>query len=317
MFNPACHTHSPKAGQGMNVSMMDSYNLAWKLAHTIHGLSPIPQPNNNESEQGIPTSVLNTFEHERLTVARQLIEFDSKFSSMFSGQIGAEESVEGLTHEEFLKVFSDGSGFTSGCGVEYAPSIIVDQSSNTETITRDGATSSVNGDAYLSGVLRPGRRLLDTVVRRYADANLRHLHDDFLSTGRYRILVFTTHDLVNRQKDTVNGFRPSISAQALETICRDIIPAYPKDTIELVALHPFHTRDFEWDQMPSCLKEFVEMTFHGPMGPAPLYEIYGVDQSIGAVVTVRPDGYVGAVKSLADAKSLGAYFDNCLVRVDA
>ncbi|KAK9241474.1 FAD-binding monooxygenase, partial [Lipomyces tetrasporus] len=31
----ACHTHSPKAGQGMNVSMMDTYNLGWKLAHVI------------------------------------------------------------------------------------------------------------------------------------------------------------------------------------------------------------------------------------------------------------------------------------------
>src|SRR5499425_1551725 len=28
----ACHTHSPKAGQGMNVSMQDAFNLGWKLA---------------------------------------------------------------------------------------------------------------------------------------------------------------------------------------------------------------------------------------------------------------------------------------------
>lgn len=317
MSNVACHTHSPKAGQGMNVSMMDSYNLAWKLAHTLHGLSPKPQTTNNVSEQNTPTSVLNTFEHERLTVARQLIEFDSKFSSMFSGQIGAEESVEGLTHEEFLKVFSDGSGFTSGCGVEYAPSIIVDQSSDPEEIAHVDAINSVKKDAYLSGVLRPGRRLLDTPVRRYADANLRHLHDDFLSTGRYRILVFTTHDLVDREKETIDKAKRSISVQALETICHDIIPAYPKDTIELIALHPFHTRDFEWDQIPSCLKEFAEMTFHGPTGPVPFYEVYGVLQSRGAVVAVRPDGYVGAVKSLADAKNLGNYFDNCLVRVNS
>ncbi|KAK4046930.1 hypothetical protein OIV83_005721 [Microbotryomycetes sp. JL201] len=27
----ACHTHSPKAGQGMNTSMQDTFNLAWKL----------------------------------------------------------------------------------------------------------------------------------------------------------------------------------------------------------------------------------------------------------------------------------------------
>ena len=33
----ACHTHSPKAGQGMNVSMQDGFNLGWKLASVIRG----------------------------------------------------------------------------------------------------------------------------------------------------------------------------------------------------------------------------------------------------------------------------------------
>ncbi len=33
----ACHTHSPKAGQGMNVSMQDGFNLGWKLASVLRG----------------------------------------------------------------------------------------------------------------------------------------------------------------------------------------------------------------------------------------------------------------------------------------
>lgn len=33
----ACHTHSPKAGQGMNVSMQDTFNLGWKLAAVLRG----------------------------------------------------------------------------------------------------------------------------------------------------------------------------------------------------------------------------------------------------------------------------------------
>jgi len=33
----ACHTHSPKAGQGMNISMQDSFNLGWKLAAVLRG----------------------------------------------------------------------------------------------------------------------------------------------------------------------------------------------------------------------------------------------------------------------------------------
>jgi phenol 2-monooxygenase len=36
----ACHTHSAKAGQGMNVSMQDGFNLGWKLGHVLDGRSP-------------------------------------------------------------------------------------------------------------------------------------------------------------------------------------------------------------------------------------------------------------------------------------
>jgi 2-polyprenyl-6-methoxyphenol hydroxylase-like FAD-dependent oxidoreductase len=57
----ACHTHSPKAGQGMNVSMMDSYNLSWKLVHSINGLI--------RNSQGDVDKVLDTYEFERQTVA--------------------------------------------------------------------------------------------------------------------------------------------------------------------------------------------------------------------------------------------------------
>jgi len=35
----ACHTHSLKAGQGMNVSMRDTFNLGWKLAAVLQGQS--------------------------------------------------------------------------------------------------------------------------------------------------------------------------------------------------------------------------------------------------------------------------------------
>ncbi|KAG8688805.1 hypothetical protein FRC08_011252 [Ceratobasidium sp. 394] len=33
----ACHTHSPKAGQGMNASMNDTHNLVWKLTQVLRG----------------------------------------------------------------------------------------------------------------------------------------------------------------------------------------------------------------------------------------------------------------------------------------
>jgi phenol 2-monooxygenase len=91
---------------------------------------------------------LASFEYERLTVARQLIDFDSKFSSMFSGQIGADDpKLEGLTHEQFLKVFSDGGGFTSGCGIEYPEGLLIESAKSL-------SQNPCHGDDYLNGTLK-------------------------------------------------------------------------------------------------------------------------------------------------------------------
>ena len=145
----------------MNVSMMDSYNLAWKLVYSLNGLTPQAGRTGDK--------VLDTFQTERLTVAQQLIAFDKKFSSMFSGKIGSDEDKEGgLTHEQFLEVFSTGNGFTSGCGIEYPENLLV------EKIVSKGL---IEGTDYLSGVLRPGRRLLNVKAKRHADGYRRDLQD--------------------------------------------------------------------------------------------------------------------------------------------
>src|SRR5262245_46971685 len=54
----ACHTHSPKAGQGMNVSMQDAFNLGWKLASVLRGRCP--------------PEILHTYSAERQAIAKEL-----------------------------------------------------------------------------------------------------------------------------------------------------------------------------------------------------------------------------------------------------
>lgn len=310
----ACHTHSPKAGQGMNVSMMDSYNLAWKLVHTLHGLSPDSS-----------NSVLSSFSLERLTVAKQLIEFDTQFSSMFSGAIGGaagaakDDAASGLTHEEFLQVFRNGNGFTSGCGIEYPESLLT-RVSELGQQGQDERTSPIdaNGD-YLNGCLKPGRRLADTIVRRFADANPRHLQDDFPSTGCFRILVFSSTDVLN---NPLQGR----TAQALSYISESIIALFPSGLVQMTVLHPFKMHQFEWTDVPSQIRKHAEMRFHGvgvglddahkdrtdePRGED-VYGIYGVDREAGAAVVIRPDGYVGVVCRLEDSNVLEEYLRGVL-----
>ena len=66
----ACHTHSAKAGQGMNVSMNDTWNLGWKLASVLQGRAK--------------PELLHTYSDERQKIAKQLIDFDREFAKMFS-----------------------------------------------------------------------------------------------------------------------------------------------------------------------------------------------------------------------------------------
>ncbi|KAJ5688962.1 hypothetical protein N7462_003354 [Penicillium macrosclerotiorum] len=283
----ACHTHSPKAGQGMNVSMMDSYNLAWKLIYHVNGL--VPQP----TGAGTSNALLESYQTERHEVARQLIEFDRKFSTMFSGKIGA---TEGLSQEEFQQAFKLGNGFTSGCGVEYPQgTFVVRDDLNDEAYP-------VKGADYLSGILRPGRRLLNVQVLRHADGAKRNIHDDILSTGRFRILCLASNDLLDRN---------SASAQALEAIAL-LAAKFPVSVIEQIVLHPSLHRHFEWDDIPACVKQHAEMRFHDGSALDDAYSIYGVDPARGALAVIRPDGYVGVVARLEDIARVEEYLKQCI-----
>ena len=177
----------------MNVSMMDSYNLAWKLVHSIHGLTP-------STASGVPDPVLETFELERVDIARQLIDFDTKFSHMFSGKISSEDpSKPGLTHDEFLRVFSEGSGFTSGCGLQYHPSRIVKPSE-----TSSGAAARGPSENLEHGYITPGKRLLNVELKRYADGSTRQLHDGkFSADTRGRTSKSTQSNLTRSNRNRI------------------------------------------------------------------------------------------------------------------
>lgn len=110
----ASHTHSPKAAQGMNTSMHDSLNLAWKLNFAVRGLAK-PQ-------------LLETYEHERRKVAQDLISFDYEHASAFH-----EGDPEALA-QNFLKNIR----FISGVGAEYMSNVL-NQPSPQQSILRAGS----------------------------------------------------------------------------------------------------------------------------------------------------------------------------------
>lgn len=96
----ASHTHSPKAAQGMNTSMHDSWNLAWKLNFSVRGLAK-------------PT-LLASYEDERKKIAEDLINFDYEHAQAFHDGDPAALAAN----------FTKNVAFISGYGVSYQENVL-------------------------------------------------------------------------------------------------------------------------------------------------------------------------------------------------
>lgn len=65
-----------------------------------------------------------------------------------------------------------------------------------------------------------------------------------------------------------------------------------------------------WSDLPPALKKHSEMSFYSGYALDDVYGVYGVDENEGAVVVVRPDGYVGVVAALGDVQAVEGYLGN-------
>ncbi|KAK3324784.1 phenol hydroxylase [Cercophora scortea] len=294
----AVHTHSPKAGQGMNVSMQDTFNLGWKIALVAKGIAP--------------RSILPTYESERRRVAQDLIDFDHRFAALFSGRPAKDVmDAEGVSMEEFKDAFLKGNLFASGLIVEYAAGCLV----------ADGTSGEAK---KLASGLPLGMRFNSFKVLNQACARPWHFQERLKADGRFRVVLFAGNVLNEEQKGRVQRFCQAIDApesflhtsgtldggkRAVEVLT--IHSAKRVDT-ELLrdfpdVLHPFD-EDKGWDYN----KVFVDdVSYHEGFGDA--YKGYGVDPERGCVVAVRPDQYVGWVGELEDVEGLQKYFEGCLV----
>lgn len=147
----ASHTHSPKAAQGMNTSMHDSWNLSWKLNLAVRGLAK--------------PELLESYEEERRKIALDLVNFDYEHAN----QIAGGDAVA------LAKNFKANVRFISGIGAEY------DDSSINRADLSDGPPPV--GDA------RPGCLLPPAKVTRYIDSNPVDVQLDIPMLGQFRIFL--------------------------------------------------------------------------------------------------------------------------------
>ncbi|KAI2776518.1 putative phenol 2-monooxygenase [Daldinia loculata] len=315
----AVHTHSPKAGQGMNVSMHDTYNLGWKVALVAKGIAK--------------PSILSTYQTERRAIARDLIDFDHRFSRLFSGRPAKDVmDAEGVSMDEFKDTFLKGNLFASGLIVNYGPSNLVMKAvDGPEKGELSGSTpTSISADTFakkqaLATGLPVGMRFNSFKVVNQSDARPWHFQEKLKSDGRFRVVLFAGNILNPLQKNRVEQFCEALGAP--NSFFRTFNPTSPPldMVIEVLTIHSAKrtetdlVRDFPeilhpfnphtgWDYD----KVFVDdASYHEGVGDA--YMKYGVDKERGCVVVARPDQYVGWVGDLEDFDDLQRYFEGCLV----
>jgi phenol 2-monooxygenase len=256
----ACHTHSPKAGQGMNVSMQDAFNLGWKLAAVLLGRSG--------------PALLQTYSDERQSVARELIDFDRTWARMFGA------SVEDVAPEEFRRRFAAGGRYTAGVATRYRPSMITSKAAY----------------QHLATGLPVGERFHSAPVVRLADARPMQLGHVAEADGRWRLYVFSGPS----GPAGVEALEPLIARRTLPGAdidsvidARLVIQANFRDvrleTLPALALPR---------KGPLGLIDY-EKTFCVDQRPGnDIYELRGIDRAAGCLVLVRPDQYVADVLPL-------------------
>jgi 2-polyprenyl-6-methoxyphenol hydroxylase-like FAD-dependent oxidoreductase len=313
----SCHTHSPKAGQGMNTAFLDAVNLAWKIHYIEAGFAK--------------RSILNTYESERKLIAENLLNFDAKYAKLFStrlpsaGEVGAAATTEcdknPAEENEFIKTFKASCEFTSGYGVAY-----------NENTFNWGTSHSARSPLFLATdkgtKLRTGRILIPATVTRVVDANVVHLEQEIPFNGSYRVYVFagtpsiTKHALIDFEKGLAkkSSFYSSFLRSDIETVSYHERHNPHSHFFTLCTIFNSPRAKIEISEaVPPTLARYKDHVYADdvvdwrvPDAKAAAHAKMGLDEEKGGVVVVRPDGYVGCVVQLVEGSgtvdALNEYF---------
>jgi len=286
----ACHTHSPKAGQGMNFSMQDTFNLGWKLASVLR-------------KQCAP-ELLHTYSAERQPAAQELIDFDRKWAKMFSDRprVAADTRSEGVDPQEFQKYFVKQGRFTAGMGTHYPPSIICGEAMHQR----------------LAAGFVIGTRFHSAPVIRLGDAKLVHLGHAARADGRWRLYAFAGAEDPIASSSRI-GALCDFLAESPDSPVRRFTPAGQDiDAVfDVRAVFQQGHRELAFEAMPAFLKprkgrygliDYEKMFCPDLKNGQDIFDLRGIDRESGCLVLVRPDQYVAHVLPLDAHEALSKFF---------
>jgi phenol 2-monooxygenase len=278
----ACHTHSAKAGQGMNVSMQDGFNIGWKLGHVLEGRSP--------------ESLLSTYSAERQVVAKNLIDFDKVWSTLM-----AKKPEEFENPSELEDFYVRTAEFPAGFMTEYSPSMVVAEATHQQLATG----------------FPVGKRFKSAPVVRVCDTNPVQLGHQATADGRWRIYVFADQAAPGQQAGAPS---PAADLAAwLATAPDSPLAATPAGAdrdawFDVKVIYQQDHTGIDIGNVPAVFKPevgpfrlpYLEKVY-GTDPAADIFELRGIDRG-GVIVVVRPDQYVANVLPLTATAELAAFF---------
>ena len=292
----ACHTHSPKAGQGMNVSMQDGFNLGWKLALVLLGRCT-PQ-------------LLHTYSAERRAIAKELIDFDRAFAKMFSAPPKDPDNPDGdgVDPSEFQQYFVQHGRFTAGTATRYKPSII----------------SAEPTWQNLAQGLVIGMRFHSAPVIRLADAKPVHLGHTVKADGRWRLFLFAGREDTGAAGSGVAALCGFLANDPQSPV-RKYTPAGADidSVIDVRATFQQGHRELAIEAMPAFLlprkgryglRDYEKIFCPDLKSGNDIFEMRGIDRQQGCIAVVRPDQYIAHVLPLDAHDKLAAFFDGFMWR---
>jgi len=287
----ACHTHSAKAGQGMNVSMQDTFNLGWKLISVL--------------ERRAKPELLRTYTVERHAIAQGLIDFDKEWSKIMASPPKDPNRPElgGLDPAELQAYFVKSGRYTAGVATHYPPATVLTAEATHQNLAK-GFTI--------------GMRFHSAPVVRLADAKPVHLGHAARADCAWRIYAFA--DASGRRLRKLADFL----AESPNSPIRRFTPAGANidSVIDVRAVFQQGHRDLKVEELPSILlprkgrfglidyeKAYCPDLKNGP----DIFELRRIDREKGAIVVVRPDQYVSNVLPLDAHDELTAFFGRFLL----
>ncbi|NRB16800.1 MAG: FAD-dependent monooxygenase [Rhodobacteraceae bacterium] len=283
----ACHTHSPKAGQGMNVSMADTFNLGWKLAAVLRG-------------QAAP-ALLHSYSEERRAKAKELIDFDRDMARLFSAK--PKDAAEAA---QFQRFFKQHGRYTAGVETRYQTSLI---------------TAAETHQTLATG-FKVGMRFHSAPVIRLCDGKPMQLGHTLKADGRWRLIAFAAAQDSGQPGGGIARLCDFLTDNPDSPVVRFTPKGADIDSLfDLRAVFQLQHRSMTLETLPKLLLPAkgihrltdYEKAFCPDLKQTPdIFDIRGINRTTGALLIIRPDQHVAHVLPLDGFEDLAIFFQKIM-----